>query len=99
MVIDGKHNGNAVITGGRAMAGRMSSKERETSPPKNADNLQRPITSTSTSTSTSASTSNDVETKEKLAIEERLAAKMFSYEIVCFLLIITFTALAALHSS
>ncbi|KYN11957.1 PREDICTED: thioredoxin domain-containing protein 11 isoform X1 [Trachymyrmex cornetzi] len=75
------------------MAGRVSSKERETSSPRNADNLPRQITSTSTSES-----NNDV-AQEKLAIEERLAAKMFSYEIICFLFAITFTAMAALHSS
>ncbi|XP_071574071.1 thioredoxin domain-containing protein 11 isoform X2 [Temnothorax nylanderi] len=75
------------------MAGRVSSEERETSSPRNADNLLRQITSTSTS-----KPSNDV-AKEKLAIEERLAAKMFSYEIICFLFAITFTAMAALHSS
>lgn len=78
------------------MAGRMSSEERETSSPRNADNLSRQITSTSTSES-----SNDV-AKERLAIEEmeeRLIVKMFSYEILCFLFAITFTAMAALHSS
>ncbi|XP_024891528.1 thioredoxin domain-containing protein 11 isoform X1 [Temnothorax curvispinosus] len=75
------------------MAGRVSSEERETSSPRNADNLSRQITSTSTS-----EPSNDV-AKEKLAIEERLVAKMFSYEIICFLFTITFTAMAALHSS
>lgn len=75
------------------MAGRMSSEERETNSLRDADNLPRQITSTSTSES-----SNDV-AKEKLAIEERLAAKMFSYEIICFLFAITFTAMAALHSS
>ena len=75
------------------MAGRVSSKERESSSPRNADNLSHQITSTSTSES-----NNDV-VQEKLAIEERLAAKMFSYEIICFLFAITFTAMAALHSS
>ncbi|XP_014489487.1 PREDICTED: thioredoxin domain-containing protein 11 [Dinoponera quadriceps] len=79
------------------MAGRTSREERETIPPKNVDNLQHP--NTSASTSTSESTSNDVANKEELAIEERLVVKMFSYEIVCFVLAITFTALAALHSS
>ncbi|EZA61446.1 hypothetical protein DMN91_003951 [Ooceraea biroi] len=78
------------------MAGRMSSEERETSTPRNVHNLSRQITSTSTSTS--EPTSNDV-AKDRLAIEERLAAKMFSYEIICFFLVITCTALAALHSS
>lgn len=76
-----------------AMAVRVSSEERETDSPRNADNLSRQITSTSTSES-----SNDV-AKERLAIEERLVAKMFSYEIICFLFVITFTAMAALHSS
>jgi len=75
------------------MAGRVSSVERETSSQRNADILSCQITSISTSES-----SNDV-AKEKLAIEERLAAKMFSYEIICFLFAITFTAMAALHSS
>lgn len=75
------------------MAVRGSSEERETNSPRDADNLSRQITSTSTSES-----SNDV-AKERLAIEERLAAKMFSYEIICFLFAITFTAMAALHSS
>lgn len=87
-----ERDGNTVIAGGQAMAGRMSSEEYETSLPKDADNLQHPIVSTSESTSHNVA-------KEKLAIEERLTAKMFSYEIICFLIAITFTALAALHSS
>lgn len=88
-----KH-GNAVITGDRAMAGRMSSEERETITLRNVHILSRQITSTSAS----ELTGNDV-ANERPAIEERLAAKMFSYEIVCFFLVITFTVLAALHSS
>ncbi|XP_020280773.1 thioredoxin domain-containing protein 11 isoform X2 [Pseudomyrmex gracilis] len=75
------------------MAGRMSGEECETGP-RNADNLPRQVTSTSTS----VSTSNDV-AKERPPIEERLAAKMLSYESVCFILALSFTALAALHSS
>ncbi|XP_036142667.1 thioredoxin domain-containing protein 11 isoform X2 [Monomorium pharaonis] len=74
------------------MAGRVCSEERETNLPRNADTLPREITSTSTSKN------NDV-AKERIAIEERLDAKMFSYEIICFLFAITFTAMAALHSS
>ncbi|EFN74628.1 Thioredoxin domain-containing protein 11 [Camponotus floridanus] len=73
---------------------RTFSEERETILPRNADNPSHRISSTSTS----QSTNNDV-AKERLAIEERLAAKMFSYEIICFFLAITFTAMAALHSS
>jgi len=79
---------------GQAMDERTFSEERETILPRNADNPSHRISSTSTS----QSTNNDV-AKERLAIEERLAAKMFSYEIICFFLAITFTAMAALHSS
>lgn len=92
-----KRNSDALIIGKPAMAGRTSREERETISSKNVDNLQQPIASTSTSTS--ESTNNDVAKKEELAIEERLVVKMFSYEIVCFVLAITFTALAALHNS
>ena len=81
--------------GGQAMDGRTFSEERETTLPRNADNPSHQISSTSTSEST---TNNDV-AKERVAIEERLAAKMFSYEIICFFLAITFAAMAALHSS
>ncbi|CAL1678301.1 unnamed protein product [Lasius platythorax] len=77
------------------MDGRTFSEERETTLPRNADNPSHQISSTSTSEST---TNNDV-AKERVAIEERLAAKMFSYEIICFFLAITFAAMAALHSS
>lgn len=80
--------------GEQAMDERTSSEERETTLSRNADNPSHRISSTSTS----ESTNNDV-AKEKLAIEERLAAKMFSYEIICFFLAITFTAMAALHST
>lgn len=80
--------------GEQAMDERTSSEERETTLPRNADNPSNRISSTSTS----ESTNNDV-AKERLAIEERLAAKMFSYEIICFFLAITFTAMAALHST
>lgn len=85
--------GDAVIPGGWAMAGRMSGEECETGP-RNADNSPCQVTSTSTS----VSMSNDV-AKERSPIEERLAAKMLSYESVCFILALSFTALAALHSS
>ncbi|XP_050461638.1 thioredoxin domain-containing protein 11 isoform X1 [Cataglyphis hispanica] len=80
--------------GEQAMDERTSSEERETTLSRNVDNPSHRISSTSTS----ESTNNDV-AKEKLAIEERLAAKMFSYEIICFFLAITFTAMAALHST
>lgn len=53
--------------------------------------------------STPDSGSNDVakESYQKIAIEERLASKMFSYarKIIRFFLAIIFTTLAALHSS
>lgn len=72
----------------------MLEEELEASTPRNADNPH---------TIASDSGSNDVakESDQRLAIEERLASKMFSYarEIICFFLAITFTALAALHSS
>ncbi|KAL6259352.1 hypothetical protein P5V15_009267 [Pogonomyrmex californicus] len=86
---------NVDVWCGHVMAERVFNEERETNSPKNADNLPRQTMSISTSMSES---NNDV-AKEKLAIEERLAAKMFSYEIICFFFAITFTALAALHSS
>lgn len=97
-----KRDSDALINGRPAMAGRTSREEGETTPPKNVDNLQQPIASTSTSTSTSSiseSTNNDVANKEEPAIEERFFVKMLPYEIVCFVLAITFTALAALHNS
>lgn len=72
----------------------MLEEELEGSTLRNADNPH---------TIASDSGSNDVakESDQRLAIEERLASKMFSYarEIICFFLAITFTALAALHSS
>ncbi|XP_076235229.1 thioredoxin domain-containing protein 11 [Calliopsis andreniformis] len=72
----------------------MLKEEFEASTPRNADNSY---------TIAPDSGSNDVakESNQRLAIEERLANKMFSYarEIICFLLAITFTTLAALHGS
>ncbi|XP_076292907.1 thioredoxin domain-containing protein 11 isoform X2 [Lasioglossum baleicum] len=72
----------------------MLKEELETSTPRNADNSH---------TITPDSGSNDVVAKEsnqRLAIEERLASKMFSYaREICFFLAVTFTALTALHSS
>lgn len=72
----------------------MLKEEFEASTPRNADNSY---------TIAPGSESNDVakESNQRVAIEERLANKMFSYarEIICFLLAIAFTALAALHSS
>ena len=72
----------------------MLEEELEASTLRNADNPH---------TIASDSGSNDVakESDQRLAIEERLTSKMFSYarEIICFFLAITFTALAALHSS
>lgn len=72
----------------------MSSEERETSPLRNADNLRSTIPD---------SGSNNVakEPSPSSTIEQKLASKMFSYatEIICFILAVMFTALAALHSS
>ncbi|XP_076752476.1 thioredoxin domain-containing protein 11 isoform X2 [Xylocopa sonorina] len=71
----------------------MLKEEVETNTPRNGDN-QHVIPD---------SGSNDVakESHQKLAVEERLANKMFSYarKITRFFLAIIFTALAALHSS
>ncbi|XP_043492101.1 thioredoxin domain-containing protein 11 [Polistes fuscatus] len=72
----------------------MSSEAREISPLRNADNLRSTIPD---------SGSNDVakESSQSTTIEQKLANKMFSYatEIICFILAVMFTALAALHSS
>ncbi|KAK2582439.1 hypothetical protein KPH14_004749 [Odynerus spinipes] len=72
----------------------MSSEERERSPLRNVDNLR---------STTPDSGSNDVakESNQSSTIEQKLASKMFSYatEIICFILAVMFTALAALHSS
>ncbi|XP_035744274.1 thioredoxin domain-containing protein 11-like isoform X1 [Vespa mandarinia] len=72
----------------------MSSEARETSSLRNADNLRSTI---------SDSGSNNVakESSQSSTIEQKLASKMFSYatEIICFILAVMFTALAALHSS
>ncbi|XP_017881600.1 thioredoxin domain-containing protein 11 [Ceratina calcarata] len=72
----------------------MLKEEVETSTPRNGDNPHA---------ITPDSGSNDVakESDQKLAVEERLANKMFSYarKIIRFFLAIIFTALAALHSS
>ncbi|XP_046835682.1 thioredoxin domain-containing protein 11 [Vespa crabro] len=72
----------------------MSSEAREISSLRNADNLRSTI---------SDSGSNNVakESSQSSTIEQKLASKMFSYatEIICFILAVMFTALAALHSS
>ncbi|XP_033335713.2 thioredoxin domain-containing protein 11 isoform X1 [Megalopta genalis] len=71
----------------------MLKEELETSTPRNADNSH---------TIAPDSGSNDVakESNQRLAIEEKLASKMFSYaREICFFLAVTFTALTALHSS
>ncbi|XP_076655779.1 thioredoxin domain-containing protein 11 isoform X2 [Halictus rubicundus] len=71
----------------------MLKEELETSTPRNADNSH---------TIAPDSGSNDVakESNQRLAIEERLASKMFSYaREICFYLAVTFTVLTALHSS
>lgn len=72
----------------------MSSEKHETSPLRNAGNLR---------STTPDLGSNDVvkESNQSSTIEQKLAIKMFSYatEIICFILAVMFTALAALHSS
>ncbi|XP_053997543.1 thioredoxin domain-containing protein 11 [Hylaeus anthracinus] len=71
----------------------MLKEEFETDTPRNADHSHM---------STSDSGSNDVakESNQRLAVEDRLTSKMFSYaREICFFLAVTFTALTALHSS
>ncbi|XP_043258314.1 thioredoxin domain-containing protein 11 isoform X1 [Colletes gigas] len=71
----------------------MLKQEFEARTPRNADNSH---------TSTPDSGSNDVakESNQRLAIEDKLARKMFPYaREICFFLAVTFTALTALHSS